>query len=128
MKVICQYCGQAAKLVTGEIIYPSRKDLHANKFYHCKPCDAYVGCHKGTTQPFGTLSNSELRFARRKAHLHFDGVWKSGNLTKGQAYKHLAKLLNIDSRDCHIGMFDLDTCRNVVTLVKNKMFHRKNRP
>ena len=29
--------------------------------YICKPCDAYVGVHKGTDKALGRLANKELR-------------------------------------------------------------------
>ena len=43
--VACPYCGKRAKIVTGDVIYPHRKDLADQKFHLCTPCEAYVGCH-----------------------------------------------------------------------------------
>lgn len=63
MKVVCDYCGADAKLVTGDVIYPHRHDLRARRFWQCVPCDAYVGTHANSLNhhPLGRLANAELR-------------------------------------------------------------------
>ena len=45
-QVICNYCGLSATLVDGTVIYPHRRDVAAKKYWHCSPCDAYVGTTK----------------------------------------------------------------------------------
>jgi hypothetical protein len=113
---VCPYCGEFSKLVDGSVIYPHRPDLFAKKFYQCAPCDAYVGCHDGTTKPLGRLANAALRAAKKRAHAAFDPIWKSGQKKRGSAYAWLADRLGIDKQDCHIGMFDVDQCRRVVEI------------
>lgn len=113
----CQYCNNNAKLVTGNILYPHRPDLYNMKFWNCKECDAYVGCHPGTDKPLGILANAELRRAKRKAHEAFDPVWKNGKIKRADAYKWLADKLGIRIESCHIGMFNVSMCKEVV----NKM-------
>lgn len=112
----CAYCGKTAELVGGLTIYPARWDLRDKNFYRCVPCGAYVGCHGLSKTPLGRLANAELRKAKSEAHLHFDKVWKSGIKTRSEAYAWLAIQLNIPKEDCHIGYFDVDTCKRVVTL------------
>lgn len=103
-------------LVTGKAIYANRPDLFGLKFYLCRPCDAYVGCHKGTT-PLGRLANAELRAAKSRAHLAFDPLWKEKYFrSRTRAYNWLAQQLKINASDCHIGMFDLDMCSRVVSV------------
>jgi hypothetical protein len=92
----CPYCDHDAQLVTGAVIYPRLPWLHEKLFYSCLPCNAYVGCHDGTVRP---------------AHAAFDPIWKSRQLTRTAAYRWLARELRIEITDCHIGMFDVDTCR-----------------
>lgn len=116
----CPYCGQPAKLVYGDAIYPHRRDLHDKRFYQCKPCDAYVGCHKNTSKAFGTLANAELRKARSAAHAEFDPIWRLGYLDRVDAYKWLAEQLGLPKDKTHIGMFDLDQCMLVYLLAKEK--------
>lgn len=111
---LCPYCHNPSVLVTGEEIYTHRSDLHHLKFFACRNCQAYVGCHRDGT-PLGRLANAELRRAKQNAHQHFDPIWKTGRKSRSEAYRWLAKLLNIQVQECHIGMFDLKMCENVVT-------------
>jgi len=113
-ELLCPYCGKAAKLVGGMDVYPHRPDLAEKKLYQCVPCDAYVGCHPGTTNPLGRLANAELRKAKMAAHAAFDPTWKDGKKKRGSAYAWLSDRLRVDKKDCHIGMFDVETCRRVV--------------
>ena len=59
------------------------------KCYYCEPCNAYVGCHKNSRKPLGTLANKELRELRIRTHEIFDPLWKSGKMTRSEAYKML---------------------------------------
>lgn len=122
--VVCPYCNNEAELVGGDVIYPSRPDLHATRFYLCAPCGAYVGCHAGTIRPLGRLANAELRRAKIAAHAAFDPLWKPQNgyrrMTRSAAYRWLTAQLKINREECHIGMFDVNTCRKVVQVCKAK--------
>lgn len=120
MQVRCPYCHNPAKLVGGDVIYPHRPDLFAKKFWQCLPCDAYVGTHKGSKdhQPLGRLANAELRAAKQRAHAAFDPIWKSGAMSRSEAYGALARLLGIEKKRCHIGWFDVERCSKVVDVVK----------
>jgi hypothetical protein len=112
---ICDYCQQPAEHQTGAEAYPHRHDLHDLNFWVCKPCDARVGCHKGTLNPLGRFANSELRRAKMRAHHAFDRLWKNnGPMRRRQAYAWLASQLGIPGHECHIGMFDVDMCKKVV--------------
>ncbi len=114
MGVSCDYCGEHAELVTGRDVYPHRPDLARVRLYRCEPCGAHVGCHRGTKKPLGRLANASLRAAKMRAHAAFDPLWRGGTMRRGEAYAWLAKALGIDIRDCHIGMFDEETCARVV--------------
>ena len=112
--LLCPYCENRAKLVTGKEIYPRRPDLYNKKFWQCKECDAYVGCHPNTDKPLGRLANAELRQVKMKAHAIFDPIWKKGDMKRTEAYKWLAAMLNIKYSECHIGMFNVKTCKDVI--------------
>lgn len=114
----CDYCGKPAELVTGDEIYPHRPDLSRLRFWRCEPCDAHVGCHRGTTRPLGRLANAELRRAKMAAHAAFDPLWKSGRMSRSEAYAWLADRLGIEADVCHIGMFDVAMCELVCEEVK----------
>lgn len=122
---ICPYCRETSVLWSkSDRIY--RRDY--GPVYVCwnfPECDAYVGCHPGTTKPLGRLANRELREAKKRAHAHFDPLWRAKiqfghrkKAARGAAYKWLAAQLGIAFEDCHIGMFDVAQCEAVVKLCK----------
>ena len=94
--------------------------------YLCRPCNAYVGVHKGTNQALGRLANAELRELKKQAHKHFDPIWQK-ELNEGYKVKHarkmaylwLSKGMNLSVEETHIGMFDVDQCRLAIELCKN---------
>lgn len=116
MKVACDYCRKPAKLVTGKIVYPHRKDLLHKFFWYCKDCGAWVGTHKNSKDkaPLGRLANKELRQAKMAAHAVFDPIWKSGRMSRPSAYAWLAEATGISKPNCHIGMMDVDGCKSVI--------------
>lgn len=119
IKVICPYCDTPAQLVSGDKIYPHRRDLHHRKFWRCRRCDAYVGTHPSSKKhkPLGRLANRELRQAKVAAHEAFDWLWRSGKLPRSEAYKWLASKLGIPVNKCHIGYFDEAQCTKVVSVM-----------
>lgn len=112
----CPYCQGESVLVSGKAIYPHRGDLHNRSFYLCDPCTAYVGCHPNSTSPLGRLADKELRRAKAAAHSAFDPLWRSGKFSRRGAYKWLGITLGIESKKCHIGMFDVEGCKKVETV------------
>ena len=83
-------------------------------------CNSYVGCHQGTTLPLGRVANERLRTLKMEAHRQFDPIWKSGLMSRKEAYKWLSTMLNIPIEDCHIGMFDIKMCQKVIHLCKKQ--------
>lgn len=124
--VLCPYCEKEAEQVTGDIIYPHRHDLKHLLFYRCEPCKAYVGCHKNSGKPLGTLANRELRDARSKAHMFFDKLWRFSwsRMSRSAAYRWLANAMKIPKEECHIGMFDLKQCKQAEELSHKKLDQR----
>lgn len=115
--VHCDYCGEPAKQVTGAAVYPRRPDLASKVMYRCQPCDAWVGCHPGTSNPLGRLADKALRVAKMEAHAAFDPLWRGQPRgARSDAYSWLASALGIKAEDCHIGMFDVEACKRVVAL------------
>lgn len=119
----CPYCNESSILVDSAKVYGRSYGW----MYVCQRypgCDAYVGCHKGTTEPLGRLANKELRSAKRAAHDAFDPLWRakirltgcSKKTARTRAYAWLAGELGISFDDCHIGMFDVETCKRVAEL------------
>ncbi len=133
--LICPYCNEPSKYVDSREVYGRSYGM----IYLCRPCDAYVGVHKGTDKPLGRLANKQLREWKKMAHAAFDPLWKAKfirrraenpeykkHYARGSGYKWLAGQLGIDGKDCHIGMFDVDMCRRVVNLINNKEWKNIN--
>lgn len=117
----CPYCGAEAVLRDSNVVYGN--DKYYGKMWVCKnfpKCDAYVGCHEGTTIPLGRLANQRLRNLKKEAHKQFDPLWKSGLMSRKEAYRWLADMLHIDCEDCHIGMFDIKMCQKVIHLCRKQ--------
>lgn len=56
-----------------------------------------------------------IRLLRRAAHASFDRLWESGRMSRGRAYRWLARQLGIPEREAHMGvMTDPDLLRRVV--------------
>lgn len=123
----CTYCNKPARLVTGKEIYPRRPDLFSLSFWQCKPCDAYVGCHKAGngygdgTRPLGILANKELRALKLLVHRNFDMLWQGGAMKRNEAYAWLAGQLNIPVNQCHVGMFTVDLCKKAAEVANKKL-------
>lgn len=66
------------------------------------------------------MANGDLRRWRRNAHAVFDRYWKRGSISRSDLYKRLANALGIPVERCHIGMFDIETCRKVFDLCTKK--------
>lgn len=122
----CDYCHQPARyLASSESVYG--RDY--GPLWRCEPCDAHVGVDRGTRRPLGRLANKALREAKQEAHAAFDPIWEKRwaekskadpayvkGMARGGRYKRLAELLGIPTSECHIGLFDLATCRRVVEI------------
>ena len=116
-KIYCDYCGQIADYVDSAIVYGGRS---YGMIYYCRPCDAYVGVHKGSDTPLGRLANANLRFWKKNAHAAFDPIWKRRRMTRSQAYSWLSAKMGLPPELTHIGMFDVDQCKQVVNIMKNE--------
>jgi len=126
--LVCPACGSFARLTTrGEV---GLNGIPEAAVYICRKyptCDSYVGCHPGSEKPLGHLANAELRRMRVKAHNAFDWFWKSGQITRGQAYELLAEHLKLESDKAHIGMLDTDQCRSVIDYFSQRPWKRPKR-
>ncbi len=62
----------------------------------------------------GTLANGDLRNKRIQAHKAFDWMWKSGLMTKWQAYKWMQGKLDLSNEQAHIAMFSEYMCDRLI--------------
>lgn len=122
----CPYCASAVELVTVEAVYLRHKTIAARRLWRCVMCDAYVGCHKGSDRPLGTLANGATRRARNAVHKIFDRLWHRGvggafDGRRGAAYRWLAEQIGIEVDACHIAMFDEQRCHAAIAAVQAKI-------
>lgn len=121
---ICPYCKAKTNYIDSIEVYGKSYGM----IYMCRPCDAYCGVHKGTDKALGRVANKELREKKKEAHKYFDVIWKEGRQSRSNAYKDLAKHLKIPTEYCHIGMFSIKTCNEVIKWAKGHKFARKTQP
>ena len=108
--VVCPYCTQPARLVDSARIYGRSYGL----VWDCRPCDAYVGCHRGTDRPLGTLANRQLRQLRRRTHEVFDQLWTSQGVRRSRAYQWMQQVMGLTAEEAHIGQFRVEQCHQLL--------------
>ena len=125
----CQYCGGTVVLRSADGIY--RDNPNHTMLYVCSNyphCDAYVRTHPGTNIPVGTLANRKLRMLRNEAHHQFDQLYRSGSMSKQDAYLRLADLLQMPLSKAHIGYLGEYYCNEVIAESKKLLdMHQKQR-
>lgn len=114
---ICPYCHLQSEYIDSSFVYGKSYGM----IYICKACDAYCGVHKGTENALGRLANKDLRYWKKQAHEYFDIIWKEKHETRSDLYKHLSLYLEIPSEFTHIGMFGVETCKEVVSWSKMRL-------
>ena len=111
----CPYCGGTAVLRDASYVYGGESSC--KRLYVCQhypSCDAYVGVHKGTQTPKGTLADGDLRNLRIRAHRMFDMIWKNGILTRKNAYRWIQDKFSLRSDQAHIGYFSEYMCHRLI--------------
>lgn len=113
--IYCDYCGRKTEYVDSTEVY----GISYGMIYLCRPCDAYVGTHKGSDKPLGRLANAELRLWKRKAHAAFDPIWQAGRFCnrRNLAYAWLSEMMGLPRESTHIGMFNIQQCQQVVRIM-----------
>ena len=117
-KVYCPYCGAKATLRPMRAVYGEHAKADGY-LYVCDrypKCDSYVAAHQRTKLPMGTLANGELRNKRIQAHKAFDWIWKTGLMTKHQAYIWLQSKLGLNDRQAHIANFSNYMCDRLIAI------------
>jgi hypothetical protein len=87
--------------------------------YRCRSLDCR-GSHASHPDgsPVGTPADARTRKARTLAHEAFDRVWRTKKMTRGRAYAWMRNELGMTEEECHIGSFDVETCRRLVQKVR----------
>ena len=121
-QITCPYCGGVAVLREGTYVYGERSKVE--KLYVCSnypECDSYVGVHRGTIVPLGTMADGNLRNKRIRTHKLFDQIWKSNLMTRKEAYRWMEYVMGIPKNTGHIANFSdyrcdflMDKCRQTL--------------
>lgn len=98
MKIYCCKCEKRvdSEKVKGDVIYPHRKDLKYLTFWQCPTCKNYVGSHKKSKMPLGSIPDSKMRKLRNILHSLIDPIWKSNKMTRRQVYSEISKNLGYE--------------------------------
>lgn len=105
----CCLCGGNVRIGTHQELY-GRDFSDWPYVYLCEVCGAYVGLHPFTAIPLGTLADKQTRDARKNCKLPFERIWKSGDMTRTEAYHWLAEKMGIPIHECHFGWFTVEQC------------------
>jgi len=125
------HCGALARWVDSAIVY---NGISFGKIYLCSnypKCDSWVGVHRNSKRPKGTLADKETREARKQAHFIFDTTWKSPLadqrvfLTRKQAYLWMREAMNMEKHEAHIAMMTPHQCDELISKVQG-LWRKKN--
>ena len=111
----CPYCGAPVILRSADgIYYDNSRDTMLYVCSNYPKCDAYVRVHQGTNVPVGTMANRRLRELRKQAHHEFDKLYKSGIMSRQEAYHWLAYMVSAPLSKAHIGYLGEYYCDVVI--------------
>lgn len=119
-EVICPYCNAKAKLVSSAAVYGK----HYGKIWLCSnypKCDSFVGVHKDTDKPLGTMANKLTRWWRKKTHESIDWLWKDKVMSRKNVYYAIKNLMNMTEDQAHIGKFTADQCKELIRVFKENL-------
>ena len=115
----CPYCHANASLRPASVVYGLNRRSQGKFLYLCDrwpACDAYVGAHRSSLLPMGTLADKGLRRRRMAAHAALRRVVDSGLMTKKQLYRCIQAEFGIPEEEAHIGKFSELRCQKVIDL------------
>lgn len=124
-QIICPYCKSHALLVDSKTIYGKSY----GNLWLCGPCDAYVGCVKGTDRPLGTLANELDRQGRKSAHGCLDAIWKNRQrgYSRSGVYRWLADKMDLSLEECHIARFNYNECMRAVRHLREHPYYNQKK-
>ncbi len=97
--------------------FASRAHPNGRKWWGCPNwpgCDVTVGCHPDG-RPLGVPAGKATKAARIRAHASFDRLWKSGFMSRGDAYAWLRTAR--PDLPKHIAEMNAEQCAEVVKTV-----------
>lgn len=122
------FCGSPAHLLPNSLLY-NGKSYGNSKAYICDrfpECRGSVGVHPNG-KPLGTIPDEHTKSLRRKLHAIIDPLWQnqayqSRRKARGQVYGWLRHIMQMTPDECHIGMFDADTCVQAMEKIRENPY------
>jgi len=122
------HCGAHAALRPASVVHGGK--AKGEYLYVCSrypACDSYVGIHRASLKPLGTLAGKELRGKRIEAHKVFNLLWESGLMKKWQAYKWMEAKFGLCGRQAHIAKFSEYMCDELISVCEQVLQNTTSR-
>ena len=122
------YCCECKKEVQARFtdwkeVYPNLRELPYHNFYICDVCKNFVGVHKGTNIPLGTIPTKEIKEYRKKIHSIIDPIFiksKDKKRTRNNIYKFLSNAINKEYHTAELST--IEDCEKILFLLKSIEF------
>ena len=122
------FCGAQATIRPASVVHGSNaRDEYLYVCSRYPKCDSYVGVHRGTRKPLGSLADKKLRTTRIEAHREFNQVWLCGIMEKKQAYKWMQVTLGLSEEQAHIAKFSEFMCEQLIRISKQALANNRER-
>ncbi len=111
-------------VICGECQSPmALKNSRFGKFWGCTRYPLCMGTHGAHPdgKPLGVPANAATKQARMRAHAAFDRLWRSGKMSRTDAYRWMQKNMDLTKDEAHIGKFDMAKCAKLEDLVSLEM-------
>ena len=120
----CDVCGSNKVTVeSNSILYG--KQYGTGKCFYCHDCGASI-TQATAGHPKGKMASKNTRILRKTCHNLFDPVWKyEMKISRSNAYKKLANMLEIDKQDCHFSLFQTDMCLKAISIISEENWWAK---
>lgn len=116
VNIHCPNCGAKATLHPASFVYGNSRGTD-KYLYVCDrypACNSYVAAHRATLRPMGSLADAALRNKRIQAHRAFDRLWRSGLMTKKEAYQWMQAEFGLHEDQAHIAQFGTYMCDRLI--------------
>ncbi len=101
-RIACGRCGTPMHLRGYNYVCPDRK------------CNAKHRAHP-SGKPTGIPADRQTARARMEAHKTFDQLWRSGKVSRPQAYTILRRIMGMTIEETHIGRFTWEQCQFLIS-------------
>ena len=112
VNIHCPNCGAKATLHPASYVYDNNRSAgsYLDVCDRYPICNSYVAAHRSTLLPMGSLADAELRHKRIQAHRAFDRLWRSGLMTKKEAYQWIQAEFGLHEDQAHIAQLGTNMC------------------